>query len=78
MYTTDCKDGGDYRQKPDTRDSASHRVSQYGHAINSVVKDLTGIHAQDHLTGRGFKWSSDVDRQRVEYHRREAEKQNKK
>lgn len=27
LYTTDCKDGGDYRTKPDSRDSYSHRVS---------------------------------------------------
>lgn len=78
MYTTDCRDKGDYRTKPDDRSAFSHRVSQYGHQINSAVKDTTGIHVQDHITFRGFKWSSDVDKQRVEYHRREAEKLNKK
>ena len=78
MYTTDCKDGGDYRKKADTRDSSSHQFSQYGHQANAFVKETTGFHAQDYLTGRGYKWSSDVDKQRVEYHRREAEKQSKK
>jgi hypothetical protein len=69
LYTTDCKDGGDYRKTPDTRDSTSHRVSQYGHQINGTIKDTTGIHMQDRFL-RGYKWSSDVDKQRVEYHRR--------
>jgi hypothetical protein len=78
LYTTECKDGGDYRQKPDNRDAGSHRVSQYGHQVNQAIKETTGIHAQDRITGRGYKWSSDVDKQRVEYHRREAEKQQKK
>ncbi|CAD8127822.1 unnamed protein product [Paramecium sonneborni] len=78
MYTTDCKDGGDYRKKKDDRGSFLHRVSQYGHQINKFVKESTGFHCQDYLTGRGYKWSSDVDKQRVEYHRREIEKQQKK
>lgn len=42
------------------------------------MKDSTGCHLQDHLTLRGYTWTSDVDRQRVEYHRREVEKQQKK
>lgn len=65
MYTTDCKDGGDYRKVPDSRDSASHRVSQYGHQINKTIKETTGLYVQDYVTGRGYKWSSDVDKQRV-------------
>jgi hypothetical protein len=31
MYTTDCKDGGDYRKVPDSRDSSSHLFSQRVH-----------------------------------------------
>jgi hypothetical protein len=43
--------------------------------MDKAVKEKTGIHAQDYLSLRGFKWTSDVDKQRIEYHRREAEKQ---
>lgn len=78
LYTTDCKDGGDYRKTKDNRGELRHRISGTGHAINAFIKDKTGIHIQDHILMRGYKWSADVDRQRAEYHKREIIKLNKK
>ena len=62
LYTTDCADKGDYRKKLDNRSALEHEVRQKVHETDAKIKDSTGIHAQDLLSGRGYVWSSDVDR----------------
>jgi hypothetical protein len=42
------------------------------HAANAVVKDTTGTHVLDKVTGRDYTWTADVDRQREKYHNIEA------
>ncbi|EAR84731.3 hypothetical protein TTHERM_00637330 (macronuclear) [Tetrahymena thermophila SB210] len=75
MYTTNTKDGGDYRKEQDNRGQTQHYIREKGHKMNAAIKDTTGIHKQDKLTGRGYTWTSDVDRQREKYHKIEREKQ---
>jgi len=80
LYNTNCADGGDYRKTPDTRTVIQHQVHEFGHNVNAHLKDDLGINALDKIPfyGRDKSWSSDIDRQRSEYHRREAEKKSKK
>lgn len=86
LYTTNCKDGGDYRQNPDNRWQTTHKVHEYGHRVNAVLKDISSHKV--HLdwmpkVGNDFgknpnkpNWNSNLDRQRAEYHRIEAGKKN--
>ena len=81
MYTTNTADKSDAREKSDNRGSYTHKFHQYGHNKNAVRKDV------DHKKGyetkyltktlgysKGKEWFSNLDRQRAEYHRREAKK----
>ena len=69
LYTTDCRDGGEYRKEIDSRDNGNHAFKCIGHWINAKLKDLTGFHQQDYLyPGRDYFWTADVDRQRAKYH----------
>lgn len=88
LYNTNCADGKDYRQNLDNRDYATHKVHELGHNVNGWMKDNSSGKA--HLdwmpkVGTDFgqnpkksNWDSDLDRQRAEYHRIEAEKTKKK
>lgn len=49
-----------------------HGISQYGHQVNQS----TGIHVQDYLIGRCYKWTSNSDRQRVNYHQHQTKNNN--
>ena len=63
LYTTDCRDGGDYRKELDLRDNENHAFRFIGHGMNAIVKDITDLHCQDFLySGRDYFWTADVDR----------------
>lgn len=74
LYNTNCKDGGDYRKTQDNRIEVAHKVSETWHRANAALKDSTGTHLLDKTTMRGYTWTADVDRQRVEYHKNEYNK----
>mmetsp|Transcript_22568 Transcript_22568/g.22400 ORF Transcript_22568/g.22400 Transcript_22568/m.22400 type:complete len:130 (-) Transcript_22568:40-429(-) len=72
VYTTDCADGGDYRQKKDDRSAFEHVGHSIGHSVNATIKDniSSDFHTLDKLT-HGKEWGSDVDRMRAKYHEKE-------
>ena len=85
LYNTNCADGGDYRSKPDTSSLARHKVHEYGHTANAYLKDNTPFsldsynNIRNEVENRNLSsnFSSDVDRRRAEYHRREYNKKSK-
>ena len=79
IYTTDCKDGGDYGHK-DKREAWNHKIHEKGHAMNydRKVEGKEGFE-EWRITellrfSKGKAWSKEVDLQRAEFHRREGEK----
>lgn len=51
-----------------------HKVHEYGHRLNAGLKDATnGKVRLDPIYG-DKRWSSDVDRKRAEFHKKEAAK----
>eukprot|EP00483_Globobulimina_turgida_P000681 UN00681 len=81
LYNTNCADGGDYRkpQHQDNRTVDYHSRHATGHQVNAFIKDHTGGAANlDWVTRTGKNWSSDLDRQRQEYHKREYNKKSQK
>jgi hypothetical protein len=79
LYNTNCKDGGDYRKSKDDRDAQNHLDRAKAHDINALVKDYTGVYILDEFFGNfQGNWSSELDKQRSNYHHFEALKQSKK
>ena len=74
LYSTNRADGSESRRAPDSRDDLNHQVRADFHHVNSTVKDA-GMGSLDWTTGRSYKWSSTVDKQRADYHEREVHKQ---
>lgn len=78
VFTTDCKDNGDYRKQSDDRGYNRHKFNGFLHGVNGNFKDYTGIHVQDDILFRGYRWTSELDYQRKNYHYAEIKKQQKK
>lgn len=86
LYTTNCADGGDYRQKMDDRSAATHKMHQWGHEANSALKN-NGCGRLDWMpkVGTDFgmhptkkNWPANVDDQRALYHQNEYNKKTNK